>query len=399
MSFVDYSGDRVLGWDRRSSKIPMDVKGMIKKANDLNLPVFLEINYSDYIPGPNGSGPEALQAADNIANTISYLESLQAQGLHIEGVTFGDEIGDDAGFGRAKPTLQNSDLVARYIAYATALKRRFPELKIYAFDSYIAATRGNVSDYLELLRQIREAEIREGALLIDGFVFRESYVYMDEDGNVLDSWLILDDVESLAGQGAVRRYDVFGNKNPNTDRGYLATLIDQTETIFGRELDIGITEYLPAGPVQISESDTSKYKDIDFVIHYADLVGTYAEQGLDVVSTWMFANETDQAKCYIDRQGNRGLNYPIREQLAQYFKGSILQVQRPLPYSSLRVKVYAAKDGEDYFILVLNKDVQNEHTIRLLIPGQYDFTLRLSAHSYNSVMIEQGNVIVSGVGP
>lgn len=399
MSFVDYSGDRVLGWDRRSSKIPMDAKGMIKKANDLNLPVFLEINYSDYIPGPNGSGPEALQAADNIANTISYLESLQAQGLHIEGVTFGDEIGDDAGFGRAKPTLQNSDLVARYIAYATALKRRFPELKIYAFDSYIAATRGNVSDYLELLRQIREAEIREGTLLIDGFVFRESYIYMDEDGNVLDSWLILDDVESLAGQGTVRRYDVFGNKNPNTDRGYLATLIDQTETIFGRELDIGITEYLPAGPVQISESDTSKYKDIDFVIHYADLVGTYAEQGLDVVSTWMFANETDQAKCYIDRQGNRGLNYPIREQLAQYFKGSILQVQRPLPYSSLRVKVYVAKDGEDYFILVLNKDVQNEHTIRLLIPGQYDLTLRLSAHSYNSVIIEQGNVIVSGVGP
>ena len=46
---------------------------------------------------------------------------------------------------------------------------------------------------------MREAEISAGISLIDGFVFRESYVYMDEDGKVLGSQDILDDIESLAG--------------------------------------------------------------------------------------------------------------------------------------------------------------------------------------------------------
>ncbi len=399
MSFVDYPNNRVLDWDWHSSRIPMDLSGMIKKANELNLPVFLEINYSDYVPGPNGSGLEALQSADNIANTISYLESVQAMGLRVEGITFGDEIGDEAGFGNAKPTLENSDLVARYVAYASAFKKRFPKIKIYAFDSYIAATRGQVSDYFELLREIRAAEIKEDISLIDGFVFRESYVYMDENGDVLDSQYILDDIESLAGFEPVRRFDVFGNENPNTDSGYLVTLIDETRKIFGRDLDIGITEYLPAGPVQTSESDTSKYQDIDFLIHYADLTGTYAEQGLDIVSTWIFANETEQAKCYLDKQGKKGLSYPVHEQLAQYFTGSILQVQRPAPYSSLRIKVYVARNGDNYFILLLNKDVQSEHTIRLAKSGEFDFVLQLPARSYTSLLLRQNEIIVSGIGP
>jgi len=398
LSFVDYPGNRVLDWDWRSSAIPMDVEGMIRKANELDLPAFLQINYSDYVPGPLGSGVDALAAADNIAGTISHLEYLQAQGLRVGGVTFGDEIGDEAGFGAAKPTLQNSDLVAQYISYAAALKDAFPELKIYAFDSYIAATRGQVADYFPLLRRIREAEISEGLQLIDGFVFRESYGYMDENGQVLDSQSILDDIESLAGPAPVTRYDVFGNRHPNPDRGYLVTLVQQIGEIFGRSLDIGITEYLPAGPVQISESDTSPYEDIDFLIHYADLVGTYAEQGLDVVSAWLFANETDQAECYVDKQGNRGLSYPVHEQLAQSFEGSILQVERPADYSALRVKAYVAQDGDTFFVMLLNKDVEDEHTIRLRMGGEFDLTLRLPARSYTSLLVQQDEVLVTGVG-
>jgi hypothetical protein len=399
VSFVDYAGDRVLDWDWVSARIPMDVPGMIRRANELGVPVFLEINYSDFVPGPVRSGLDALEEADNIAGTISFLDGLAAEGLHVDGVTFGDEIGDDAGFGSAQPTLESSDLVARYLAYAGALKGRFPELKIYAFDSYIAATRGEVAGYFPLLREIRKAEVREGVDLIDGFVFRESYVYADEDGMVLGSQSILDDVESLAGPEPVLRYDVFGNRHPGADRGYLVTLVGEMREIFGRDLDIGITEYLPAGPVQIDESDTSVYEDIDFVIHYADLVGTYAEQGLDVVSTWMFANDTDQAECYVDKQGNRGLNYPVHEQLARHFRGSILQVERPAAYSSLRVKTYVAREGEGYFIMVLNKDAASEHTIRLMLAGEFDFTLRLPARSYTSLTVDGDGVMVAGVGP
>lgn len=399
LSFVDYAGGRVLDWDWRSARIPLDVPGMIRKANSLGLPVFLEINYSRFVPGPLGSGVDALVEADNIAATVSFLEALEAEGLWLDGVTFGDEIGDDAGFGPAKPTLENSDLVARYVAYAVGLKSHFPDLKIYAFDSYIAATRGEVADYFPLLREIREAEVREGVDLIDGFVFRESYVYIDEDGQVLDSQSVLDDIESLAGSGSVLRYDVFGNRHPRADRGYLATVIDETREIFGRDLDIGLTEYLPAGPVQIDESDTSAYQDIDFIIHYADLVGTYAEQGLDVVATWMFANETDQAKCYVDKQGNRGLNYPVHEQLARYFRGSILQVGRPIAYPSLRVKAYVAKGADGYFIVVLNKDAASERTIRLVLAGEFDLTLRLPARSYTGLILNQDGVMVTGVGP
>jgi hypothetical protein len=118
MSFVDYPNNRVLWWDRRSSDIPMDILGMIRVCNQRQIPVFLEINYSDYVPGPVGTGIESLQPADNIAGTISFIRTLEAQGLHIEGVTFGDEIKDDAGFGNLKPTVFSTDLVGRFIDYA-----------------------------------------------------------------------------------------------------------------------------------------------------------------------------------------------------------------------------------------------------------------------------------------
>jgi polyphosphate kinase len=111
----------------------------------------------------------------------------------------------------------------------------------------------------------------------------------------------------------------------------------------------------------------------------------------------MFANTVNDSKCYIDRQGNEGLNYPVHEQLAQYFKGSILQVVRPVPYASLKVKVYAAKDGTTMFLMVLNKDMKKEHTVRLAVPGAYDLVVRLPAASYISFLLSGDEVTVSGV--
>jgi hypothetical protein len=108
--FVDYAGNRALDWDRRSVNIPLDLSRLIGLANQLDIPIYLELNYSGYIPGPPGSGVQDLQPVDNISRTIEYLSRLQADGLHVEGVTFGDEIGDDSGFGKKKPTLRLMNL-------------------------------------------------------------------------------------------------------------------------------------------------------------------------------------------------------------------------------------------------------------------------------------------------
>lgn len=396
--FVDYAGNRTLNWDRISTSIPMDFRSMIRICNQRNNPVFLQFNYSDYVPGPVGTGMDALQKADNVARTIEFISSLKPQGLRIDGLTFGDEIGDESGFGSRKPTLQNSDLIDKFIAFARAIKQKFPDLKIYAFDSYIAATRGQVSSYWEHLQKIRQAEVRENMILIDGFVFRESYTYIDENRKVLDSQYILDDTESLYRDAPVYRYDVFGNTNKNTDRDYLHRLIDQTRRIFGRDLDIGITEYLPAGPVQIDESDTSAYADMDFILHYSDVVGIYAELGLDTVSTWMFANSNKQAECYIDKFGRQGANYPIHAQLAQYFSGGLLKVDRSVDYDHLKVKAYAARKDSRTFIMLLNKDVVNEAVIKVNLPGIFDLNLRLPRRSYSSLLVEGNKVTVSGIG-
>lgn len=398
LSFVDYPNNRVLGWDRTSVNIPANVREIIALCNKRNIPVFLEINYSDYVPGPVGTGVEALQRADNIAGTIAYLKALKAQGLYITGVTFGDEIDDEAGFGKYKPTLGNSDLISRFITYARAIKTEFPELKMYAFDSYIAATRGQVPNYFNHFQRIREQEIKDGKNLLDGFVFRESYTYIDDKNQVMDSQRILDDTESLYRDTPVYRYDVMGIARKNPTRDYLHLLINKTREIFGRTIDIGLTEYLPAGPVQIDESDTSRYADIDFILHYSDVVGIYAELGLDTVSTFMFANSGDQAKCYIDRKGNRGANYVIHEQLAQYFAGEILSVDRSIDYDQLKVKVYAARKDKQYFVMILNKDVANEATVRITLPGQFDLTIRLPRRSYTSLIVDEKGITVSGIG-
>jgi hypothetical protein len=397
MSFVDYSAGRVLGWDRRSVEIPTDVRGLIRSCNQRRIPVFLELNYSDYVPGPPGTGVESLARADNIGRTIAYLAALGAEGLAVEGVTFGDEIEDDAGFGNLKPTLRNSNLVGRFVAYAKALKARFPSLRIYAFDSFIGAARGAVSTYWELLRRIRAEEVAAGMPLLDGFAFRESYVYMDGNGRVQPSQLVLDDTESLYRNTEIYRYDVDGRRR-GADRDYLHTLITMTKLIFGRTIAIGLTEYLPAGPVQISESDTAPYADRDFIVHYADVIGIYANLGLDVVSSYMFADSTQQAEAYLDRSGRRGANYPVRDQLARSFRGEILAVTRSIPYGKVRVKVYPARSGAGHFVLVLNKDVAHERTVRVRLAGSFDLTLRLPPRSYTALSDGPTGMTVSGIG-
>jgi hypothetical protein len=41
-----------------------------------------------------------------------------------------------------------------------------------------------------------------------------------------------------------------------------------------------------------------------------------------------------------------------------------------------------------YFVVLLNKDVEHEHTIRLVRAGEFDLALRL-ARSYTSVLLNQ----------
>ncbi len=398
MPFIDYVNNRALTrWNGTSTNIP-DIRGIIELCNKRNIPVFVQANYSDYIPGPAGTGVESLQKTDTTANLVFFLRDLRTQGIHVDGITFGDEIGDNSGHGDLKPTLFNSDLIGRFITFASTLKSEFPELKIYAFDSYISATRGQVSMYLDYLQKIRQAEIKEGKNLLDGYIFRESYVYIDENGNLLPSQLVLDDTESLYRDTPVYRFDVTGITHPNPDRDYLHTVIARTMEIFGRPLDIGITEYLPAGPVQINETDTSRYADMDFIIHYSDMVGIYAELGLDYISTIMFGNSVNMHKAYFDREDNWGVNYPIHEQLAQYFTGEILNVERSIDYDHLKVKVYATRKDKNYFVMILNKDVGSESVIRVTLPEQLDLTIRLPCRSYVSLVINKNDIVISGVG-
>jgi len=398
MRFVDYTNNRVLWWDNKSADISTDISGIIKLCNERNIPAFLEINYSDYVPGGLGTGLESLKQVDNITNTITFLKTLKNEGLILEGLTFGDEIEDESGFGAYKPTIYNSDLINKFISYARSIKSEFPELKIYAFDSYIDAVHGQVSKYWDFFEEIRQAEKEDGKSYLDGFIFRESYVYIDKNDNVLESQYILDDTESLYRDTTVYRYDVKGNSQPNPDKAYLSTIINKTEEIFGRYIDIGITEYLPSGPVQISEIDTSKYADIDFILHFSDVVGIYAQLGLNFVSKIMYGDSVDMHKAYFDREGNHGYSYEVHDQLAQYFSGNMLNVERSVDYDNLKVKVYATRQADTkYFIMILNKDVDHEASIRITLPEHLDLKVRIPNRSYTSIIIDDDDITISGI--
>ncbi len=396
--FFDYLNDRVLGWDGKSTAFSADIRGIVRLCNQRKIPVFMQMNYTDYVPGAYGTGSSSLQTANNITNTIAFLSSLKAAGLRLDGMTFGDEIGDEGVYGTKKPTVYNSDLIGRFILYAHDLKSSFPELKIYALDSYIQATRGRVSENWDYFQRIHNEELTYGMDLIDGFVFRESYVYIDQANNVRPSQEIVDDTESLYRNTTVYRYDVDGTTHPNPDAEYLPKIIAKINDVFGRVLDVGITEYLPAGPVNISEIDTSRYADMDFILHYADVVGIYGQLGLDMVSTIMFGNDPNMHKAYFDRFGNRGPNYPVHEQLAKCFTAEMLKVDRSVDYDTAKVKVYAAYDGAKYFVLILNKDVANEKTVQIVFPADMDLKIRLPRRSYTSLLVRGNSVVVSGIG-
>jgi hypothetical protein len=397
--FVDYLNNRAFfDWTNTSEEIPADIQGIIKICNTKNIPVFLEANYSDYVPGDPGTGIESFQRADNIAGTINFLKELNTNGLHIDGLTYGNEYGDPGRFQGRKPTIYNSDYVGRFLNFARGLKAEYPELKIYAFDSNIGAARGRMYEYWPLLKRVHQAEIEDIQTLLDGFIFRESYVYIDKNGRLLDSQLILDDTESLYRDTPVYRYDTEGETFRHPDRDYLHTVIDETTEIFGRSLDIGLTEYLPAGPVNISETGTSLYSDAAFIVHYSDIVGMYAELGLDFVSTIMFGDSVDMHKAYFDRDGNQGANYPIHEQLKTNFSGQILKVVRSVDYDILKVKVYASHINEKYFVMILNKDVNEEAIIQITIPDQLDLKVRIPPCSYTSLILDNENIIISGIG-
>jgi len=147
--FVNYPDSTVFDWSQRASKISTDVIGIIRACNEKGIPVFVQINYSDFIPGPTSSGIESLQPSDNLAKIIAYINALKSESLRITGITFGDEIEDNQGYGNLQPTLYNDDLIARFIKYADNIKTEFPEVKIYAFDSYIMASRAQVSRYFD----------------------------------------------------------------------------------------------------------------------------------------------------------------------------------------------------------------------------------------------------------
>jgi hypothetical protein len=398
LSFVDYPNNKVLDWWRHSSVIATDITGVLQVCNQNNIPVFLQINYSDYIPGPFGTGVASLISTDNIANTVSFLTTLKNKGIQIEGVTFGNEIEDDSGFGSYKPTIWNCDLIGRFIAYAKGIKNAHPDVKIYAFDSGIMAARCKLWAYWDYFTRIREAEIAEGKVLLDGFIFTESYVYIDQYGSLLPSQLILDDTESLYRDTPVYRFDYDGTTHPNPDSAYIPSVITKTKEIFGRDLEIGITEYLPAIPYQMGEIDTSRYSDFDFIIHYSDIMGIYAEHGLDIVAKIMFGDSTDMHKSYFDREGNLSPNYPVHEQLADYFKGTLLKVTRSVSYDNLKVKVYAAKTGTHEFIMVLNKDTASAHTVVLSMHDGTEITLNLPRRSYTSLLKQNDQIIISGIG-
>jgi len=395
--FVDYPNLRVFSWDDTSEEITSDIYDIVALCNEKNVPVFLEMNYSDYVPGAIGTGIESLQPADNIMSTIDFLRTLDARGLQLTGLTFGNEIGDDGGFGTYKPSVYNSDVIGKFISYSRAIKTEFPEMKIYGFGSYIGATRGQANEYFDLLQKVRGAELEDNIVLLDGFTFNESYVYMNEQGVLLDSQFILDDPESLYRDAPVYRYDVWGNTHPNQDRAYLPDLIDKTFAIFERPIEIGITEYLPAGSIPINEFDTSSYDDIDFIIHYCDVIGIYAELGLDFVSREILGNTINHHKSPFDREGNIGTNYAVQEQLAQYFSGEILQVNRNQDYELDRVKVYATRQGRAYFIMMLNKDVDREHIVKLMLPDRLELIIRIPQRSFTSIRIDENNVIISGI--
>jgi hypothetical protein len=138
---------------------------------------------------------------------------------------------------------------------------------------------------------------------------------------------------------------------------------------------------------------------MDFILHYSDVMGIYAQLGLDYVFRLMFGVNLNMHKAYFDKDGNLGVNYPVHMQIKQKFQGDLLNLTRTVPYDDSKVKVYAARqDANRYFIMILNKDVNNSVTTRINLPSRIVITMRLPRRSYTSLIVDGTNVIVSSIG-
>ena len=417
--FPDYINGRAWNMSNHSIVLTPPVEAIVKECNSRGIPIFVMLNHSDFVPGPPGSaGIDSLVYADNVAATLAFLRNLRDVGLQVAGLTFGDNIGDDFGLGPLKPTFYNSDLLTIFLRFARAIKGEFPDIKIYAFETSVGAAAGTFASLLGghpghsiwvLLEGIRRAELELGQLLLDGFSFQESYVYMDRDGRVLDSQQILDDAEALYRTTPVYRLNYDGVAYPDPDRAYLPSLARRVDAMFGREVDLVLAEYLPAGAFFISEEDTSRYADIDLILHHADLTGIYALLGFDGVSRLMLSPPQNH-KSYLSGRGEPARNYPVQEQLARFFRGQVLRVDSSTTYDRHRLKVYAAREGDQHFIVLLNKEASRDMVIRLTVPDVeqgpernegrrgVEFNLNLPRRSYTSLLLRPEGVVVSGIG-
>jgi hypothetical protein len=126
----------------------------------------------------------------------------------------------------------------------------------------------------------------------------------------------------------------------------------------------------------------------------------------------MFAGSIEH-KTYVDGRGIPGVNYPVHEQLASYFGGELLETRRTRDYDAQKVKLYATRVGGRYFLVVLNKEVRREASLRITLPGYRaksptegagaatqgtDITIRVPRRSYTSLIIEDGRIVISGIG-
>jgi hypothetical protein len=76
----------------------------------------------------------------------------------------------------------------------------------------------------------------------------------------------------------------------------------------------------------------------------------------------------------------------------------MLAVGASVPYETVRVKVYAARNAAGTFVMLLNKDASLARTVRLTVEGDLDLVVTLPARSYTSLLLDGDDVLVSCIG-
>jgi O-glycosyl hydrolase len=73
-------------------------------------------------------------------------------------------------------------------------------------------------------------------------------------------------------------------------------------------------------------------------------------------------------------------------------------VERSTADAAPRLRVYAARSGGRVFIMILNREVGQAQTVRLILDGEADVALRLPPRSYTSLVVDDQQVRISGIG-